>query len=417
MWINYPFLLGNDTPTYIHLANNLRNNLGFAKYNGTRTPGYPFFILLTGSNANLYLLQLALGLVTSLLIYLLLLKLTKQHTLALLGSAAHSLNLGQLFYEGAMLSEALSAFFLFACVWLFYKLLNESLSNKRTLYALIIGVLSLIMATIRPLFLIFPFTAALFTLRWDSKPSFFRSLVQAIILGLPTALGLVVWVAFIYTRFNVLGLDAIGGYHVVNLTSSFFELAPEKYAVITEVFLKYREIKVAQTGTPINTIWDAIPELMTVTKLNYYALGREMGAVSSELIRQNSGLYVNNLVKGWLWFWKVGVLWDPSSISAPIARRALPIIMTIERMVLIALNGVFLIGSAAHVMPKIRKFLQPTNFTYFLIAFIWFTSILQTFAEHGDNPRFLAPAQSLIVVILLIWVYRLVEWRKNEKRS
>lgn len=415
LWLNYPLVHGNDTPTYIHLANNLRNNLGFAKYNGTRAPGYPFFIILTETEQNLYLIQLGMGIIVSILIFFLIFRLTNSGVASLIGSAAHSLNLGQIFFEASMLTEAVSTFLFFVCLTFLYQLLEhtEKRDLKNTMLILILGLLSLVMASVRPQFLIFPFIAGLFLFEWRDRRAFLRSFASVFLLVAPMTIALATWVWFIYSRFNVVGLDAIGGYHIVNHTSSFFELAPQNYSQITEVFLKYREIKISETGTAVNTIWDAIPELMEITKLNYYALGREMGTISNELIRLYPEKYLANLVKGWLWFWKVGVFWDPTQLSHPGLRSVLEIAMYVQRMFLILLNGLFLAGSILHLHPKVRQIIKPSRFAIFAIIFILITSILQTFAEHGDNPRFLAPAQSLIVILVLVWGTQFLNWRKN----
>lgn len=419
LWLAYPFAQGNDTPTYIHLANNLRNNLGFAKYNGTRVPGYPFFILLTGDPKNLFLLQLVLGLATSLILFVLISKWTRSTNLGLVGSAAHSLNLGQIFYEASMLTESLSAFFfILSATFLFHAIQKDEdkVGAYPWPYIIASAISALVLASIRPLFLTYPFVAALFLLRFKNKTAFIQSIGRGVALALPTFAALLLWVGFIYVRFNVIGLDAIGGYHMVNHTSSFFELATDDHAQIRDIFVRYRDVKVAESGSPINTIWDAIPELMESTKLNYYALGKEMGTISNELIRQAPELYLINVVKGWVWFWKVGVYWIPSAINNSMLRGWLEWLMFAERMLLIGLNGLFLLGSVLHLHPAIRRFLRPERFTVLIISFIGLTSVLQSFAEHGDNPRFLAPAQSLVVGMVILWVAKIFEWRKNARK-
>jgi len=47
-------------------------------------------------------------------------------------------------------------------------------------------------------------------------------------------------------------------------------------------------------------------------------------------------------------------------------------------------------------------------FLWFVTASIWLTSILQTLPDHGDNPRFSVPIQSMVVFIVLWWVVRSV---------
>ena len=69
IWAVYPLAQGNDTPTYLHLASSLKNNNGFERYNGTRTPGYPIFLMLAGTPEHVYVVQLCLGLLTTLMVF------------------------------------------------------------------------------------------------------------------------------------------------------------------------------------------------------------------------------------------------------------------------------------------------------------------------------------------------------------
>ncbi len=43
-----------------------------------------------------------------------------------------------------------------------------------------------------------------------------------------------------------------------------------------------------------------------------------------------------------------------------------------------------------------------------LLGNIWITSILQTLLDHGDNPRFLVPLQSLVVLWVAAFILQLV---------
>ena len=422
VFLNYPFAFGNDSATYIHLANSLRNNLGFAKYNGTRTPGYPLFILMTGNGEFTYFTQLVLGLLTTLLIYILVWRLTKNAWLAFFLSLAHSLNLGQLFFEASLLSEASSTFLFFLTLLLaqeIYCQLSKSAANDNSRLvgiSILFGVVSLLMAAIRPLFLPVPFIAVLFIF-WQNKFTVLgRSISTSLLMILPLTIATLTWVSYIYLKFHILGLDAMGGYHLVNHTSSFFEKAPAEYQQITDIFLKYREIKVAETGSAVNTIWDAIPELMKTTKLNYYSLGRTMGTISSTLIKENPREYWTNIAKGWFWFWKVGVFWLPNSIADATTRLVLNTLLQAERAALIAINAFFVFIPIVTFSAKVRKIFTKEVFLLFGTTLIWVTSVLQTFAEHGDNPRFLAPAQSLVVLLVTIYHVQLIWKPANEQK-
>ena len=408
LWFSYPIFEGNDSDTYIHLANSLKNNLGFSRYNGTRTPGYPFFLALTGAGAGTYLAQLLLGILTTLAIYWIGFRLTRSAGFALTGACLHTLNLQQLLAEAAMLSEALSAFLFFVLIAL--SLLITETSSSQTAgtgngtYRVIIGfvaILSVLLASVRPLFLTLPFCIAGVIL-FLGRETFAKKARTAFMLVAPMMIAAAFWGFYIYSQFNVIGLDSMGGYHKVNHVSAFFEKAPDEYKEIRDIFLKYRHIRISTTGTPINTIWDAIPDLMKATKLNYYSLGRTMGEISDTLIRENPSLYWQKVLVGWIWFWKGGVVWQPTAINNPISRTLAIHILSVERVVVVIGNFVFLVATlmAARMQFILKKAKYP-NTIWVFISFLWLTSILQTFAEHGDNPRFLAPAQSLVFIILI----------------
>jgi hypothetical protein len=213
---------------------------------------------------------------------------------------------------------------------------------------------------------------------------------------------------FIYTRFKIIGLDSMGGYHLVNHVSSFFERAPEEYAPIRDTFLEFRAARMERTGSAANTIWDAIPTLMEQEKRNYYALARIMGTISQRLIAENPDLYAQNLVLGWWWFWRVGVFWLPQAIEPAALRSVLTGLMFIQRMTLFGVNLLFLAGSFALLWGKFRARLNPPLFIWFAASSVWVISILQTLAEHGDNARFLAPMQTLVVLVVGWGITRLI---------
>ena len=435
LWLTYPLAQGNDTATYLHLASSLKNNHGFERYNGTRTPGYPIFLMLTGSNGSVYVFQLCLGLLTTLLVFYITWRVSQRAWFAGLLALTHTLNLGQIFFEATLLSEAVATFLLFlvlACLVYLLKFpgipspaerlpVSPQPGQAATLtrilpVAFALGLAAASLALTRPLFAFIPFWGALFLLIFWRAP--FRLRLGATALAaVPALLVLLLWVNFIYTHFNIIGMDSIGGYHLVNHTSSFFELAPAEYAPIRDTFLQFRAQRIARSGSPINTIWDAIPTLMTQTKLNYYSLGRLMGVISERLIRENPGLYLQNLVLGWWWFWRVGVFWLPETFSHPGLRALVSGLMTGERFGLFGINLLFLSGSLVSLWPKIHSRFRMDLFMWFALSAVWVTSILQTLAEHGDNARFLAPLQTLVVLIVASWLLEMLARASTQRRK
>lgn len=422
LWVSYLPAHGNDTSTYQHLANSLRNHQGFERYNGTRTPGYPFFLMITGTEEQAYLVQLCLGVITSLLVYWVTWRLSEKHWLAGLLSLAHSLNLGQLFFEAALLSEAVATFLFFAWLAGMVFLLNQNKQktdrlhiNRHWMTAFGVGITGVALIFTRPLFVFIPFLGAFFLLFFLHSPIKIRLGTTALVV-LPAVISLAIWANFIHTRFNMWGMDTIGGYHLVTHVSSFFELAPDQYAPIRDIFLQFRDERIAATGSTANTIWDAIPALMQESRLNYYALSRLMGQISSELIASHPFLYMENLILGWVWFWKVGVFWLPDQVTNVSLRSILSAILLAERILTFGFNLLLLAGTMTLASSTWRKILGMNSSLYMAIGTIMAASLVQSLAEHGDNARYLAPQQTLVIIIVGLWIYNIfIHWKANHK--
>src|SRR4030067_1067052 len=113
----------SDTPSYRRLAETVLRR--FANYDGTRTPGYPVFLALVGSDQRVWLVQLLLGFSTTLLLFYMGWKLTDRPWIGGLIALSHTLNLQQLLFESNLLTESLTTFLLVSSLagvltWLVY---------------------------------------------------------------------------------------------------------------------------------------------------------------------------------------------------------------------------------------------------------------------------------------------------------
>jgi len=409
----------SDTKSYWRLAGSVRN--GFERYDGTRTPGYPAFLALVGSDEVAFFLQMLMGLATTLLLFYIVWRLTRRPALAGLAGLAHSLNLGQLFFEANLLTETLTTFLLALCmagmlIWL------ESPARRSPWLALALGLVSALALLVRPLFIFLPvwmFVFLLASLLAEKAASWrLSALLRGLPrLGAPAALRLAAfllpvillaggWVTFIHARFGDWGLTTMTGYHLVQHTGNFFEYVPDEYADLRDTYLEYRDAHIAEYGTQTNTIWEAIPALTEVSGLHFYDLSRTLARISIDLILHHPDLYLRNVLKGWALFWLAPVYWQSQSFTWQAAVPALKLLIQSQRGLLVAGNAAFVILSLIVVIRAIRahpltRRLPP--FFWFLTSSIWITSILQSLLDHGDNPRFLVPLQSLLMA-WLIWV-------------
>jgi len=149
----------SDTPSYRRLAEAVRG--GFALYDGTRTPGYPIFLAVVGSDRNVWLVQLVLGLLTTLLLFYLGWKLTNRTWVGGLMGLAHTLNLGQLFFESNMLTETLTTFLVTLVAAGMLNWFSRS-GKRNTWLAFGLGLVSTIALLVRPLFIFLPFFVLIF---------------------------------------------------------------------------------------------------------------------------------------------------------------------------------------------------------------------------------------------------------------
>ena len=406
----------NDTASYRRAAEAILN--GWKSYDGTRLPGYPFFLAIAGSDQHVYLAQLLLGMVTTLLVFYLGWRVSKQGWFAALVALAHAMNLQQLFFEADLISESLTTFFviltLAGVVTLFYSSEKTPLW-KTLLYAFWIGIAGSAAALVRPLFVLLPFIATFFIL-------FFWRTLRGVRWGSVLVVGLVsltligTWVNFLHQRFDRWGLDTLTGYHLVQHTGAFFEYVPDQYAAIRDMFIRYRDEHITQTGTAGNAIWNAIPALEQVSGLSFYDLSDTMARISIQLIREHPVLYLQSAWEGWLWFWKAPVYWSPANIPNPLVASLLTDLVLFDRGGAFVANLAFLGVSLAFIWSKYRKVYAMDIYLWFMVVFIWLTSILQTLPDHGDNPRFSVPIQSMVVFIALWCLVQIVQ-RKGEVRG
>jgi hypothetical protein len=428
-----------DTPSYWRLAETVLQ--GFTGYDGTRTPGYPVFLALLGSDRNVWLAQLVLGFVTTLLIFFMGWKLIDKPWFGGLLALAHTINLGQLFFESNLLTESLTTFLMIltmagVLVWLLYP------QYRRPWLAFLLGLTSTATLLVRPLFIYLPFYILLFLWiepRLTSTPARLSGegdivvenrpgrrsspVIVGIAFIVPVVLLLGGWVSFIHKNFGEWSFSVMTGYNLIQHTGSFFEYVPDEYAVLRDTYIKYRDEQIAQLGTQTNAIWDAIPEMSEVSGYSFYALSRVLARISIDLIVKHPILYLKNALSGWWMFWRVPVYWSADALRLPWLGGGISIIILIERAFIFLNNLVFIVTSIAFVMIEsisvIRRKISPLSirqnqpavyaFLWMLLGNIWIASILQTLLDHGDNPRFLVPLQSLVVLWVAVFIFKIVE--------
>jgi hypothetical protein len=427
----------SDTSSYRRLAGTVLQ--GFVKYDGTRTPGYPVFLALVGDDQRVWMVQLILGLATTMLLFYLGWKLTGQPWFGGLIALCHTLNLAQLFFESNLLTESLTTFLLvLTMTGMLFWLINPG--HRRLWLAFLLGLSSTLTLLVRPLFIYLPFFLLFFL--WivpgtesqstnqpagdyqagAKKTAFKFHWGSGIAFILPVILLLGGWLNFIHANFGDWSMTTMTGYHLIQHTGSFFEYVPDEYADLRDTYLQFRDAHIARYGTQTNTIWEAIPEMSRVSGYNFYELSRVLARLSIQLILKHPFLFLKSALSGWWMFWRTSAYWSADALSFPWLAGGIKLAIQIQRTILFFINLIFIFSSLYFVITecitalrhkpfnRIMQFTSPVRYVYMwlLLGIIWIASILQTLLDHGDNPRFLVPMQSLVILWVALFIFQLV---------
>jgi hypothetical protein len=415
LYLFYHPILYNDTGGYRRAAAAILRD--WTKLNGTRTPGYPTFLALVGTDEHVYVAQLTLGLVTTLLFFYLGWRISRKGWFGALAALVHTLNLGQLFFEASLITETLTTFLIVSTLawiaWLFFSGTRCSLWQVVAV-GFIGGLIASFVTLTRPLFIFLPFWVALFLLAFWQGAARKMRWGAGLAAGLSGLLIVGAWVNFIHQRFGIWSLSVMNGYNLVQNTGIFFEYVPDEYAAIRDTYLQYRDERIAETGVPGNAIWDAIPALEQASGLGFIPLSNLLVRISIQLILDHPDLYLRNVLQGWLWFWKAPVYWSSASVANPALREVIFALVAIQRGGMVVFNIAFILGSLALFWKKLRQPLKMNTLIWFTVSVVWLTSIIQALLDHGDNPRFSVPIQTLILFVILWWGVSILNRKRYE---
>jgi hypothetical protein len=152
--------------------------------------------------------------------------------------------------------------------------------------------------------------------------------------------------------------------------------------------------------------------------LSFYDLSRRLTSISISLIREHPELYLRNVLKGWWFFWRAPVYWRAEALQYSALAPTMEALVLVQRGFLFVCNLIFMVTSPLALFePRLRKIWRLSQSHFYLAGTVWAASVLQTLLDHGDNPRFLVPLQS-IVVFWVVWIgYLSITWIIDNRRA
>ena len=398
-----------DTPSYISVAKRFVSGDFKLGYLACRTPVYPLIILICRMNhAHIFLVQMFIGVLTSMLLFSLAWQQTKSLPISFLVGISYSLNLRLLFFEAYILTETFSTFTIVLFVWLILKSIK---TNTSVATSIMCGISVALAALTRPLLLfLIPLAFIIFVVRqynYGTKEGLAKW--SPVMLFLVTAcIPVFMWSAFNQAQIGYFGPTALTGYNLTQHSGGFIEKAPGRYEIITKVYIKHRENIIKESGTHIHTIWHAWPEMIKETGMSFAELSRELTRMSAGLFIRHPVLYAKSVSCAWWRFWQEDTFWDLTKVEPQFAAR-ISLVWKWERIGMIGVSILFMSLSLGMCVVAIKKMIFPLSPIVFSALVILLASILQAMVEYGDNSRYAIPFQPLVLFVVITGGWELVQ--------
>jgi 4-amino-4-deoxy-L-arabinose transferase-like glycosyltransferase len=384
-----------DSDGYIELCERLLN-FNISGYQGERSPGYPILLFLAHSNLAIAIaMQIVIGAATGVFVYktLQVLGFGKQSSLIItlvLNSMIHVI-----FYDFAILTENLTLFLITVSFYYIFELFNGVISLKNII---MLGILLGYLVLTKPFYIFLPFLIyGLYTLKDFRFNRIFNKQLLLIILPLLSFLG------WSYVNKLNTGYFVSTTYYGINISQNcvyFAENVPEKYRVISNVYVKHRDIAIKEDKDVAMSIWFAYSELREKTGLSFVDLSYQLSEFSKAAIKQNPSAYAKQVLVSWKDFWETDIYWNYEDFNFKYANKGALAIWYIERTLLQILKIIFVLLIPYHIFLFFRN--RKITPQLIIVTVVFSASLLQAMATYGTNSRFSYPFEFLMIITIIL---------------
>lgn len=385
-----------DSSGYLELAHRLLS-LDLHDYDGSRSPGYPFFISLVDVSTPLIVaMQMAIGIVTLVFIYKTLLIIRVNKRKSLIYTLLWACYIPTIFFELAILSETLTLCIITLAFYVYFGITMQK--RKGILSYLRLSVLCGFLVLIKPFYIIIP-TLLFFFLIINNYRFKIVLLRYLIVFLLPVS----VFLGWSYVNKMNTGYftpTTFAGYNIAQNCVNFAEKTTDEYKEIGDIYAKYRIANITSGNDPSMSIWDAYDELRKTTGLSFADLSHELYNYSITTIAKNPGDYLSQVFMSWTYFWKTSLYWELDSFSVPYSSAVLNVICYAERVVFQLVKLLFVLLMPYNIIWYLRKRKYSPQFIITLVVLT--VSLAQAFVTFGTNSRFSFPFEALMLTSVLM---------------
>lgn len=305
--VAYSPLLAPDSSGYLALAHRL-GSLHMEGYDASRTPGYPFLLLvLRYSPTATWCAQAILGLLTTGIVYWLVRRLGGSATMALVAALLYTTSFGVLAFERDVLTETLTSFLLTAAGSICVVLVGAE--GRRPAMVALLGVTLGYLCLVRSdALLVAVYLAISVLVVWyfrESEASSRRSLLRpALTMLLPPVIGLAAWATVNKETSGVLTVSSVLGHNMIDHMAPYVEVQPGRDRAITSVYVVWRaRVEAVNAGDYAETSWAAERDMERASHLDSAHVASRLLSIAVSAIERHPVAYLTSSAKQWPRFW------------------------------------------------------------------------------------------------------------------
>jgi hypothetical protein len=425
LWATEP-VIWPDSNGYLYLAQGIVRG-DISRDVGMRTPTYPLLIILAGNNINrTVFFQSLMGLAITALIFWITWMITQSNMIAGLTSLLYALDVNQIQFEISILTETITVFLLLmsiALLILAWKKMDEKVTPSGLFWA--IGLVSGLTLLARPLYNFLPVVLFLATL--------FKAFVlklgklRIVIILVPATLLVLGWSTLNYWRLGYFGFTTLIGFTLTDITGNYFELAPQEFSQIRDIYLAYRPAQIAIFHPATGTQWASIHELARETGLSVVEISKAYTKMSLYLIFRHPDFFANIAWLSWVNHWRPHILQHWPIVISSFSRfeQLRGLAWMIETPIHQALNYLFLLLSYGVFIGLVL--LQPKQVMEWVAkdqrlilvtigSIVIFSALFSTLSSFGE-PRYSIPIRPLIPIVLFSTALFVIKCWQRSRRS
>jgi 4-amino-4-deoxy-L-arabinose transferase-like glycosyltransferase len=394
-----------DSWAFNHFVTELIND-NFNDYVGERTPGYPYLIFLLNNDKMLVVLvQMLMGIITSVLWYITLLKLKIAEKISFYCTLFFALLFQHFFYETFILAET---FMLLLNSLILYILLNNYFYKRQIIVEISMSVLLAILILVKPFFLFYPFL--IFALYLIKNPSLKKAISVKLIIFILPAYAYFSWCSFVEEKIGYFEPTAYFGLNLAQNCLFFAEKGPKEYDYIAKPYVKYRDEMLHNGKDASMAVWKVWGGQHLAPKYTKFAdVTHQFGKYAKATIASNLDDYLYyTITNSWFDFWKVFDMKPYMNFKDNFFNSVVSVVNTLQMVVLLILKFVFLILSFYYTFHFIKN-KQVTN-VMILLAFIHSAAILQALVVYGTNAKYAFPYEFFMLVVVLLFLKEKLNW-------